>query len=131
YSESQNGVMFRRNLRTGEAKLLRPKMQAGTSKFRFNWNTPFLLSHHNTHIFYAAGNYVFRSVKQGDDLKIISPEITRTKHGSATCLSESPKNADVVWVGSDDGAVWMTRDNGKTWADLTNKFKTAGLPGPR
>src|SRR4029077_20396507 len=26
YSESQNGVMFRRNLRTGEAKFLRPKM---------------------------------------------------------------------------------------------------------
>ncbi len=128
YSESQGGNMFRRNLRTGEGKSIRPKMQAGAGKFRFNWSTPFILSSHNSHIFYAAGNYVFRSVKQGDNLRIMSPEITRTKHGSATCLSESPKNSDVLWVGTDDGAVWMTRDGGKTWADLSSKFK---LPGPR
>src|SRR4029077_16735964 len=68
YSESQNGTMFRRNLRTGESKLLRPKAQAGAAKYRFNWNTPFILSHHNSHVFYAAGNYVFRSVKQGEDM---------------------------------------------------------------
>src|SRR5205085_12604085 len=63
--------------------------------------------------------------------RIISPEITRTKHGSSTAIAESPKNPDVVWVGSDDGAVWMTRDGGKTWTDLTEKFRGAGLPGPR
>ena len=57
YTESQNGNMFRRNLRTGEGKSLRPKMQAGAGKFRFNWNTPFILSHHNSHIYYAAANY--------------------------------------------------------------------------
>ncbi len=131
YSESQGGNLFRRNLRTGEGKSIRPKIQAGAGKYRFNWNTPFILSGHNSHIFYAAGNYVFRSVKQGDDLRIISPEITRTKHGSATCLSESPKDPDVLWVGSDDGAVWLTRDGGKIWTDLTAKFKSAGLPGPR
>jgi photosystem II stability/assembly factor-like uncharacterized protein len=131
YAESQNGMMFRRNLRTGEAKALRPKTQAGAGKFRFNWNTPFLLSHHNSHIFYAAGNYVFRSVKQGEEMKIISPEITRTKHGSATALAESPRNADVLWAGTDDGAVWLTRDGGKTWTALSDKLKAAGLPGPR
>ncbi|MBI1832187.1 MAG: PAS domain-containing protein [Planctomycetes bacterium] len=138
YSESQGGNMFRRNLRTGEGKSIRPKIQAGAGKYRFNWNTPFILSSHNSHIFYAAGNYVFRSVKQGDDLRIFSPEITRTKHGSATALSESPKNPDVLWVGADDGAVWMTRDGGKNWTDLTGKLvqlfnrgNPSPLPGPR
>jgi photosystem II stability/assembly factor-like uncharacterized protein len=131
YAESQNGFMFRRNLRTGDAKSLRPRTQAGAGKFRFNWNTPFILSQHNAHIFYAAANYVFRSVKQGEDMKIISPEITRTKHGSATALAESPKNPDVLWAGTDDGAVWLTRDGGKTWTDLSGSFKAAGLPGPR
>lgn len=131
YAESQNGVMMRRNLRTGESTPLRPKKQAGTSNYRFNWNTPFLLSHHNSHIFYAAGNYVFRSVKQGDDLKIISPEITRTKRGSATALAESPKTSDVLWAGTDDGAVWVTRDGGKSWTNVAEQFKAAGLPGPR
>src|SRR5581483_9280213 len=79
YAESQNGVMVRRNLRTGESSPLRPRAQPGTGKYRFNWNTPFILSQHNPHLFYAAGNFVFRSFKQGDDLKPISPEITRTK----------------------------------------------------
>jgi photosystem II stability/assembly factor-like uncharacterized protein len=131
YSESQNGVMFRRNLRTGEAKFLRPRMQAGAGKFRFNWNTPFILSQHSPHIFYAGGNYVFRSVKQGEGMTIFSPMITRTPRGTATALAESPKSADVLWAGTDDGAVWLTRDGGKTWKNLTDRFKSAGLPGPR
>jgi hypothetical protein len=118
-------------LRTGEGKPLRPNAQKGAGSYRFNWCTPFILSHHNSHIFYAAGNYVFRSVKQGEDMRIISPEITRTGHGTATALAESPKNPEVLWVGSDDGAVWLTRDGGKTWTDLSDKFKSAGLPGPR
>jgi photosystem II stability/assembly factor-like uncharacterized protein len=131
YSESQHGVMLRRNLRTGQTSLIRPRLQAGAGKYRFNWNTPFILSHHNTHIFYTAANYVFRSVKQGADLKILSPEISKTKHGSATALAESPLNADVLWVGSDDGALWLTRDGGKTWKELSDSLKSAGLPGPR
>jgi photosystem II stability/assembly factor-like uncharacterized protein len=135
YSESQGGNMFRRNLRTGEGKSIKPKIQAGAGKYRWNWNTPFILSSHNSHIFYCAGNYVFRSVKQGDDLRIISPEITRTRHGSATAIAESPKNPDVLWVGSDDGALWVTRDGGKNWTDLTprlvNTFGNPGLPGHR
>jgi photosystem II stability/assembly factor-like uncharacterized protein len=131
YSESQNGVMFRHNLRTGQGQPLRPKMQAGAAKYRFNWNTPFLLSQHNSHIFYTAANYVFRSVKQGDDLRIISPEITRTAHGTATALAESPRSPDVLWAGTDDGALWLTRDGGKTWTDLSPRLKAAGLPAPR
>ncbi len=131
YAESQDGVMLRHNLRTGEGKSLRPRLQAGMTKYRWNWNTPFILSHHNSHIFYAGGNYVFRSVKQGEDLKVVSPEITRTKHGTATALAESPLNADVVWAGTDDGAVWVTRDGSKTWTNLSDRFKSAGLPGPR
>ena len=50
---------------------------------------------------------------------------------SATALAESPKNPDVLWAGTDDGAVWITRDGGKTWTDLSANFKAAGLPGPR
>jgi hypothetical protein len=106
-------------------------VQPGSGKYRFNWNTPFILSQHNAHVFYAGGNYVFRSVKQGDDLKIISPEITRTPHGSATALAESPKNPDVLWAGTDDGALWLTKDGGKNWTELRDHLKVAGLPGPR
>ncbi len=131
YAESQDGSLMRRNLRTGATSFVRPFAQAGLGRYRFNWNTPFILSSHNPSIYYSAGNYVFRSVKQGSEQRPISPEITRTRRGSATALSESPRNPDVLWVGTDDGAVHVTRDGGRTWANVTDNFRAAGLPGAR
>lgn len=157
YWEFQDGNMFRRNLRTGATAAIRPKalqkpptidwkkpflisigpvplvtylpnLVKPDTSYRFNWNTPFILSSHNPHIFYAGGNYVFRSLKQGDDLRPISQEITRTKIGSATALAESPKNADVLYAGTDDGALWVTRDGGGNWSNISSNV---GLPGPR
>jgi hypothetical protein len=96
--------------------------------YRYNWNTPFILSVHNPKVLYCAGNYVFRCMKQGDDLRPISPDITRTHRGTATALAESPRNSEVLWVGTDDGALSVTRDGGKTWTNVASKV---GLPGPR
>jgi photosystem II stability/assembly factor-like uncharacterized protein len=128
YSESQGGSIQRRHLKTGKQAFLRPKRIPGQPEHRLNWNTPFILSSHNPSIFYCAGEYVFRSVKRGEELRIISPEITRTQKGSATALAESPRSAEVLWVGTDDGAVWVTRDGGAKW---TNVSAAVGLPGPR
>src|SRR5205085_1483907 len=68
YSESQGGAMSRRNLRTGERATIRPVVPGGgkggkggkgaENPYRWNWNTPFILSHHNPKIFYCAGNFV-------------------------------------------------------------------------
>jgi photosystem II stability/assembly factor-like uncharacterized protein len=126
YATSQYGVLSRRNLRTGERASIRPAPEKG-KVHRFNWNTPFILSSHNPKIYYAAGEVVFRSLNKGDDLRPISPEITRTKQGSATALAESPKNPDVLYVGSDDGALWVTTSGGKEWTDVT---KNVGLDRP-
>jgi Ca2+-binding EF-hand superfamily protein len=117
FFESQNGGTGRRNLRTGERGFIRPRAPRG-ERYRFNWRTPFILSHHNSGIYYSAGNHVFRSLWRGDDIKAISPEITKTDRGSATALAESPLDADVLYVGTDDGALWMTRDGGAEWIDL-------------
>jgi photosystem II stability/assembly factor-like uncharacterized protein len=130
YAESQDGNMMRRDLRTGASAFVVPPAVAGLGRYRFNWNTPFILSHHNPRIFYSAGNYVFRSVSRGDAQRPISPEITRTKRGSATALAESPRNPEVLWVGTDDGAVHLTRDGGRTWKNLTESFRPAGVPRP-
>jgi hypothetical protein len=150
--------MFRRNLRTGRTVPVRPRgpvvspprvdwkqpflisvahlplvtylpsVIPSKPLYRFNWNTPFILSNHNSHIFYAGGNHVFRSLKQGEDLRPISPEIARTPVGTATALAESPRNPDVLWAGTDDGYLWVTRDGGATWTNVTDRV---GLPGPR
>ena len=118
YAESQDGSMFRRNIRTGERASLRPTRPDGAPPYRFNWNSPFILSSHNSRIFYSAGNYVFRSLDRGNNLQIISPEITMTKRGSATALGESPKNPNVLYAGTDDGGLWVTRDAGKSWTNV-------------
>jgi len=128
YFESQDGNVRRRNLRTGEGGSIRPAARPEAPAHRFNWNTPFLLSHHNPSIIYTGGNYVFRSYKKGADLRPISPEITRTKRGSATALAESPRNPDILWAGTDDGGLWVTRDGGREWKNVADKV---GLPGPR
>jgi photosystem II stability/assembly factor-like uncharacterized protein len=127
YYTSQYGALQRVNLRTGERGGIRPPRQEGVS-YRWNWNTPFRLSGHNPKIYYAAGNYVFKSLDRGNDLKVISPEITRTDRGSATALGESPVDPDVLYVGTDDGKLWVTRDGGGEWVDATEKLE---LPGPR
>jgi photosystem II stability/assembly factor-like uncharacterized protein len=131
YSESQDGNVIRNNLRTGNGAGIRPRTGPGLQPFRFNWNTPFILSAHNSSIFYSAGNYVFKSVDRGTALEAVSPEISLTMRGTGTALSESPRNASVVWAGTDDGGVWVTKDGCKTWTNVSDKFKAAGLSGPR
>ncbi len=121
YAESQNGGMVRYNLRTNERASIKPVAAPNGPRYRFNWNTPYILSNANSHIVYSAGNYVFKSVKQGDNPQVISPEITRTKHGSATALAESPLNPDVLYVGTDDGYLWRTKNGGKDWVNITDK----------
>lgn len=127
YYTSQNGGLGRLNLRTGERGGIRPERGGGGVRYRWNWETPFILSHHNSRIFYTAGNYVFRSLNRGRDLKRISPEITFTRLGTGTDISESPVDSDVLYVGSDDGALHGTRDGGRTWK-LLNKFPAEKMP---
>ena len=44
-------------------------------------------------------------------------------YGVVYTLAESPKQAGLIWAGTDDGKLWLTRDDGGTWTDLTG-----GLP---
>ena len=118
YFESQMGGIGRRHLRSGERAFMRPRPAKGEKPLRFNWSTPFLLSNHNSKIYYTAANRVFRSLDRGNGLRAISPDITKTKKGSATALAESPRDANLLYVGTDDGALWATRDGGHTWNDL-------------
>ena len=116
YSQSQNGPPSWRNLATGERGSLRSRGGRG-ERVRFNWETPYVLSGHNSKIVYTAGNKVFKSLNRGQNMKAISPNITNTDRGAATALAESPKNADIVYVGADDGALWATHDGGANWFD--------------
>ena len=121
YVESQNGAIVRRNVVTGErARVRRP---AGEGE-RWNWNTPFRLSPHNSSILFFAGSRVYRSVDRGASSSAISEDVARTERGSATALAQSPRDEELLYVGTDDGALWVSDDGGASWIDLAGR-----LPG--
>ncbi|MCS7016717.1 MAG: hypothetical protein NZM42_11450 [Gemmatales bacterium] len=126
FVEMQYGRLQRVNLATGAVANISPQAPKGQQPYRFNWNTPLLLSPHNPRIVYYGGNFLFRSLNRGDTWEVISPELTATPRGSLTTIAESPRRPGVLWTGSDDGRVCVSRDGGRTWTDVTAKIP--GLP---
>ena len=151
YTESQDGNVLRRDLRTGEQRSIRPQPAEGEAPYRFQWNSPIVISAHDPKTIYYAGNFVFRSNDRGDSWTKVSPEITtganrltlpimgrvpdkltRSRHDgvrhwpAATTLSESPLTPQVLWVGTDDGMLHVTRDGGKTWKNVVDRV--TGVP---
>ncbi|MEO8026376.1 MAG: sialidase family protein [Bryobacteraceae bacterium] len=77
YAESQDGNLARRDLRTHEVKSIRPReADDKMSRYRFQWNSPVILSKHDRKTLYYGGNFVFKSTDQGDNWKRISPDVT-------------------------------------------------------
>ncbi len=140
FGESQGGSMYWRNVMTGQRGGVRrvpmvlgedsPRRARGSTRLRWNWNTPFLLSHYNQRKIYYAGSRVFQSPNRGRNAWVISPEITLTDRGSATALDESKLQPGLLWVGSDDGAVHVTTDEGRKWTAVHSRIM-ALLPGKR
>jgi hypothetical protein len=118
---------------------------SAAKELRWNWNTPFVLSPHDPNVFYAGANRVLRSTTLGDDLEVISPDLsgadpekirvsTRTTggitpdvtgaetHATITALAESPLVRGMLFAGTDDGNVWMSPDDGGEWVELTDRF---------
>ena len=50
---------------SGERNYITPQADKKEEPFRFNWQTPILLSSHNQDVVYFGGQYVFRSMNQG------------------------------------------------------------------
>jgi photosystem II stability/assembly factor-like uncharacterized protein len=46
-------------------------------QIRYNWNSPFFLSPHNPSVLYFAGNKVMKSMKRGEELQVISPDLSK------------------------------------------------------
>jgi photosystem II stability/assembly factor-like uncharacterized protein len=106
---------------------------------RFQWTFPVLVSRHAPHALYVTSQHVWRSMDEGASWTRISPDLTRADpatlgrtggpiHGEMTgaewyatiyAFAESPRQAGVLWAGSDDGRIHLTRDNGATWTDVT------------
>ena len=77
YTGFQFGNYFRINRETNKTTRLSIKHELGENPYRFNWQTPILLSPHNQDILYLGGNKLMRSMNQGDDWEAISGDLTK------------------------------------------------------
>jgi photosystem II stability/assembly factor-like uncharacterized protein len=154
YTNLQGGVISVMDTRSGNSRNIIPYPNRVGSvgdamlghKYRFNWDSPILISPHDTKIVYFGGNVLFRSKDYGHSWDVISPDLTTndtTKqlssggeivtdntaaefHTTIMTIAESPVKAGIIWVGTDDGLVQVTQDAGKTWTNVTPNIK--GLP---
>ncbi len=128
YSGSQFGYYYRYNLKTKERLQIHPKHKLGDSPYRYNWQTPILLSPHNQDILYMGANKLLRSMDKGKNFKEISGDLTtggkkgNVPFGTLTAISESPLLFGMIYTGSDDGYVWLTKDGGNSWTKISDNL---------
>ena len=129
YTGFQFGNYFRISKSTMDYKYITPKHKLGERPYRFNWQSPIMLSPHNMDVVYLGSNRLHRSDNKGENFETISPDLTNkgkignVAYGTLTTISESPLKEGVIYTGSDDGAVYSTRRGGKRWTNIS-----AGLP---
>ena len=135
YAESQFGDLARWDVNQWRRIPLQPQAEDGgvesAYEFRWDWDTPFILSPHDPRILYLGGNYLFKLTDRGRTWRSLGPDMTRlarehpepdTGHSAYHALhsiAESPLDAAVLWTGSDDGLLWTTSDAGRSWRNVT------------
>jgi len=152
YSESQDGNIVRVDRVTGETISIRPQPAQGQPPYRFQWDTPIVISPHDPATVYIGGNKVFKAADRGLTFNEISPDLTTGEdsdreqivtmglkgsditiakndgivaYGTVVALAESPKQAGVLYAGTDDGRLQVTKDGGKNWNDVFQKLPNA------
>jgi photosystem II stability/assembly factor-like uncharacterized protein len=114
---------------------------AGDLKYRFNWTMPLTISPHDHNKLYVGSQYVHQTTDGGNSWQLISPDLTtndKSKQGFSggltgdnigveyapvvMAIAESPKEAGLIWAGTNDGQVQLTRDGGKNWTNVTKNI---------
>jgi hypothetical protein len=150
YTQYQYGGLARYDRRTQERIPITPHPASGEKQYKWNWNTPLLISPHDNERIYYAAERVFQSDDRGNTWRPISPDLTRqldrnqlevmgrvwsvdtiaknnstSMYGAAIGLSESPVIEGLIYVGTDDGIMSVTEDGGENWR-RTESFR--GVP---
>jgi photosystem II stability/assembly factor-like uncharacterized protein len=139
FAEAQGGEIGRVNRYTHDTRPIQPLPEYGEKKLHFNWNTPIHMSPNEKGTIYIGAQFLFRSRDHGQSWERISPDLTTNDpekqkqeesggvtvdnsaaemHTSIYSISESPKNGQIIWVGTDDGNLQITRDGAKTWTNV-------------
>ena len=150
YCQYQYGGVARYDKKSGELISIKPQEESNDEAYRWNWDTPLLISPHSHTRIYIAANKLFRSDDRGNSWKVISPDLTRqidrnklevmgkiwsvdavaknastSFYGNIVSLTESPLVEGLIYVGTDDGLIQVTEDGGKNWRKIE---KFPGIP---
>ncbi len=144
YVQSQYGGLVRYDKKNGEQLFIQPINELD-SGYRFDWDSPLVISQHDNHRLYFAANRLFRSNDQGNSWELISPDLTRgvpqkmqklmnrswsidemaskRSFANITTLAESSLDPNLIFVGTGDGLIHVTTNAGLSWNKATS------LPG--
>ena len=146
YSNSSGGGFTRVDAETGDILDIVPTPPAGEPDYRWDWDTPTLVSRHDPRTVYLGGNRLFISHDRGvswdrtidlsrqinrDTLSLMgvrgsAPMLSKNdgegSFGEITTIAESPLDSQVLWVGTDDGNVQVSRDAGRTWTEVSRNL---------
>lgn len=146
----QQGNVYRRDRRNEELVSIRPQPAPDDPPERWNWDAPILVSPHDPDRLYFGSQRIWRSDDRGHSWAPVSHDLTlglgryeqpflgrvwsvdalhdtgaMSKYGTTTAISESPREAGLIVVGTDDGLVQVTSDGGRNW---TRAAAPPGLP---
>ncbi len=148
YMMWQQGSLTRKDAKNQEPVFIRPEPAAADPPERWNWDSPILVSPHDPRRVYFGSQRLWRSDDRGNSWTAVSGDLTlgrnryeerffgrvwsvdalhdngaMSKYATTTAIAESPRQAGVLVVGTDDGLVQVSADGGTTWN------RTAPLPG--
>jgi photosystem II stability/assembly factor-like uncharacterized protein len=128
YTGFQFGFYTRVNTATKERRFIRPTNDLGETAYRFNWQSPIVVSQHNQDVVYFGTNRFHRSLNRGDSLPALSDDLTTNPKqgdvpfGTITTIAESPLRFGLLYTGTDDGKINISRDAGYSWTNITGKL---------
>ncbi|MCJ7629316.1 MAG: hypothetical protein MUO50_13135, partial [Longimicrobiales bacterium] len=146
YSMSQGGGLVRFDLRNGDRKGIRPWAPDGV-ELRFNWNAAISTDPFDVGSLYYGSQLVHKTANRGGSWQIISGDLTTNNpekqrqdesggltrdatgaenHTTILSIAPSPVEAEVIWVGSDDGLVNLTQSGGGAWEEVGQRIR--GVP---
>ncbi|MDQ2976570.1 MAG: hypothetical protein M3R69_14325 [Acidobacteriota bacterium] len=155
-SESQGGNILRTDFRSREQQEVNPWGRSSGDgpaigeKYRFNWNSPVIISPHDKNTLYFGGNVVFKSTDFGKTWEQISTDLTTNDpakqkdaggpvafenstaeyHTTIISLAESPVQKGQIWAGTDDGNLQVTTDGGKNWTNIIRSVPNLAANSP-
>lgn len=146
YVSNTFGSLVRFDRRTTESQNITPwptggfGLEISQRKYRFPWTAPLVFSDAEPGALYYGAQYVLKTTDGGLHWNEISPDLTGGEHkpveaapagpvtaenakrrgyGVVYSIAPSPKQASLIWAGSDTGLLHVTRDGGKTWTNVT------------